>query len=103
MLSERERLTLNHIRAHEYLSLFGLVEEFILPFVLDHARTIVNGDDYRIRAYLELHDTVLIPVGATEQYGAHLATGAELRICEMMATEVGAATGLNTAVPWRWA
>ena len=47
-----------------------------------------------IRAYLESHDTVLIPVGATEQYGNHLATGAELRICEMMATEVGAATGL---------
>ena len=38
MLSDEERLTLNHIRAHEYLSLFGLVEEFILPFVLDHVR-----------------------------------------------------------------
>ena len=47
-----------------------------------------------IRAYLERNDTVLIPVGATEQYGSHLATGAELRICEMMATEVGAKTGL---------
>jgi creatinine amidohydrolase len=47
-----------------------------------------------INQYLARHDTVLIPVGATEQYGAHLATGTELRICDMIATEVGAQTGL---------
>lgn len=47
-----------------------------------------------LRAYLKGNDTVLIPVGATEQYGAHLATGTELRICELIATEVGAKTGL---------
>lgn len=51
-LSEDERLTLNHIRGHEYLAIFGLVEEFILPFVLDHARTRLRDDDYRIRALL---------------------------------------------------
>ena len=28
---------LNQIRDHEYLALFGVVEEFVLPFVLDHA------------------------------------------------------------------
>lgn len=32
-LSDSERLTLNHIRAHGYLAMFGLVEGFILPFV----------------------------------------------------------------------
>lgn len=51
-LSEAERLTLNHIRGHEYLSLFGLVEESILPFVLDHARPQLGGDDHRVRALL---------------------------------------------------
>ena len=51
-LSAAQRLTLNHIRGHEYLSLFGLVEEFILPFILDHARPQLNGDDERIRALL---------------------------------------------------
>ena len=45
MLRPDERLTLNHIRAHEYLSLFGLVEEFILPFVLDHVRDGLPGND----------------------------------------------------------
>jgi len=52
-LSAEERLTLNHVRGHAYLAIFGLVEEFILPFVLDHARPHLNGDDYRARAYLE--------------------------------------------------
>ncbi|WP_380872752.1 hypothetical protein ACFB49_36690 [Sphingomonas sp. DBB INV C78] len=48
-----ERLILNHIRAHEYLCMFGVVEEFVLPFVLDHARPQLNGDDYRVRALLQ--------------------------------------------------
>src|SRR3712207_5728265 len=46
------RLTLNQIRGHEYLSMFGLVEEFILPFVLDHARSQLDGEDVRVRALL---------------------------------------------------
>jgi len=51
-LSAGERRVLNHIRGHEYLVIFGLVEEFILPFVLDHARPQLNGDDARVRALL---------------------------------------------------
>lgn len=51
-LDDRERLILNQIRGHDYLCIFGLVEEFILPFVLDHARPQLNGDDERVRALL---------------------------------------------------
>ena len=51
-LTKGERLILNQIRGHEYLGLFGLVEEFILPFVLDHARPQLGGDDNRVRALL---------------------------------------------------
>jgi hypothetical protein len=51
-LSDDEKRVLNQIRGHEYLTLFGLVEEFILPFVLDHARPQLNGDDHRVRALL---------------------------------------------------
>ena len=54
MLSEAEKLTLNHIRAHEYLAMFGLVEEFILPFVMDHVRPdLPHADDVRVRAMLQ--------------------------------------------------
>ncbi len=52
-LSPVERLTLNQIRGNTYLCIFGLVEEFILPFVLDRARPQLNGDDYRVRAFLQ--------------------------------------------------
>ena len=51
-LTPAEKLTLNQIRGHEYLAMFGLVEEFILPFVVDHARPQLSGDDYRVRALL---------------------------------------------------
>jgi hypothetical protein len=52
-LTPVERLALNQIRAHGYLYMFGLVEEFILPFVLDHARPSLQQDDYRTRALLQ--------------------------------------------------
>ena len=53
-LSDAEKLTLNHIRAHEYLSMFGLVEEFILPFVMDHVRPdLPHADDVRVRAMMQ--------------------------------------------------
>jgi len=51
-LSENERRTLNQIRAHDYLYIFGLVEEFILPFVLDHVRSALHGNEARVRAFL---------------------------------------------------
>jgi hypothetical protein len=52
-LSPLEKRVLNHISAHQYLSIFGIVEEFILPFVVDHARPhLLGGDDWRVRAIL---------------------------------------------------
>ena len=57
VLSPRQRLALNHVRAHGYLSPFGIVEEFILPLVVDHARARVDpegeADPVAARAYLQ--------------------------------------------------
>jgi hypothetical protein len=52
-LNAEEKLVLNQIRGHGYLATFGLVEEFILPFVLDHVRPSLTDDDYRVRAFLQ--------------------------------------------------
>jgi len=52
-LDSDEKRILNQIRGNAYLSIFGLVEEFILPFVLDHTRPHLQGDDYRVRALLK--------------------------------------------------
>lgn len=49
-LTAREKLLLNQIRGNSYLYLFGFVEEFILPFVLDQARAAVHGDALEVRA-----------------------------------------------------
>lgn len=52
-LTGSEKLVLNQIKGHTYLQIFGLVEEFILPFVLDHVRPSLDKDDYRVRAFLQ--------------------------------------------------
>ena len=51
-LSADEQRLLNQIAAHEYLGIFGIVEEFILPFLFDHARPALSGDDWRVRAII---------------------------------------------------
>ena len=48
-----EKRLLNQIRGHAYLNIFGLVEEFILPFVMDHTRPQLDTDDYQTRAFLQ--------------------------------------------------
>lgn len=53
-LSAEEERILNQIRGHEYLVIFGLVEEFILPFVLDHARPHLSGDDARVLSLIHI-------------------------------------------------
>ena len=52
-LNSEEKTILNQIRGNAYLCIFGLVEEFILPFVLDHARTQLQPDDFRTRALIQ--------------------------------------------------
>ena len=51
-LNPFEQRVLNQISAHQYLCIFGIVEEFILPFLIDHARPHLLGDDWRVRAIL---------------------------------------------------
>ena len=51
-LNPIEQRVLNQISAHQYLAIFGVVEEFILPFLVDHARPHLLGDDWRVRAIL---------------------------------------------------
>src|SRR6186997_1513765 len=52
-LSADEKRTLNQIRGNTYLAIFGVVEEFILPFVMDHARALLRRAAYRVRALLQ--------------------------------------------------
>jgi creatinine amidohydrolase len=57
-----------------------------------------------VAAYLKEKDTILVPLGAQECYGPHLAMGTELRMCEMFATEMGARGGfaVTPIVPFNY-
>ena len=52
-LNDHEKMILNQVKGNTYLTIFGIVEEFIVPFVLDHVRPLLNEDDYRVRALLQ--------------------------------------------------
>ncbi|HIK15551.1 MAG TPA: hypothetical protein IGS53_09755 [Leptolyngbyaceae cyanobacterium M33_DOE_097] len=51
-LNEAEKLLLNQIRGNSYLHLFGLVEEFIVPCVIDHVKTTGLSDITATQALL---------------------------------------------------
>jgi hypothetical protein len=51
-LTPKEKLILNQIRGHAYLTMFGTVEEFILPFVVQTARPYEVDDSERVRALI---------------------------------------------------
>ena len=74
-LSAEERRILNQISGHAYLSIFGLVEEFILPFLLDHARPMLSGDDWRVRALLNFAGEEAKHIHLFKRFQAAFATG----------------------------
>lgn len=51
-LTSTEQLTLNQIRGNSYLHLFGLLEESILPLVVNHVKAIGCSDIEATQAYL---------------------------------------------------
>jgi len=74
-LSAEEKLLLNQIRGYGYLYTFGLVEEFILPFVLDSARPHLSGDDYRTRALLRFAGEEAKHIQLFKQFAAEFQRG----------------------------
>jgi hypothetical protein len=70
-----DRRLLSQIRGHEYLSIFGLVEEFILPFVLDHARGQLDEDDDRVRALLQFAGEEAKHIALFKRFHAAFTTG----------------------------
>lgn len=52
-LNSDEKRVLNQIRGNTYLSIFVIVEEFIVPYVLDHIRPSLDKDDDRTAAFLQ--------------------------------------------------
>ena len=91
-LNAKEKLILNQIRAHAYLSVFVIVEEFIVPFVLDHVRPELDADDYRIRAYLHFAEEEVKHIQLFKRFREEFAAGFATE-CKVIgpASEIGKA------------
>ncbi|HEX2831431.1 MAG TPA: hypothetical protein VHW00_00360 [Thermoanaerobaculia bacterium] len=96
-LNDDEKLVLNQIRGNEYLSLFGIVEEYILPFVIDHARPLlrplIDGDDYRVRALLNFAEEEAKHIQLFRRFREEFAEGFGTK-CEV----IGPAEAIGRAV-----
>jgi hypothetical protein len=91
-LTPDEKRVLNQIRGNAYLTIFGVVEEFILPFILDHARPQLSGDDYRVRALLQFASEEAKHIHLFKKFQEEFASGFATK-CEVIgpAEEIGKA------------
>ena len=82
-LSRAEKILLNQTRGFGYLYTFAVVEEFILPFVLDHVRPHLNEDDYRTRALLQFAGEEAKHIQLFKKFGEEFEAGFVTN-CEMI-------------------
>jgi hypothetical protein len=74
-LSDVEKLALNQIRGNSYLHIFGFVEQFILPFVLEQTQKAVHGDTDRVRALTTFADEEAKHIQLFQRFAAEFAKG----------------------------
>jgi hypothetical protein len=82
-LNPDEQLILNQIRGNSYLHLFGLVEEFILPLVVNHVQFIGCETIEATQAYLCFAQEESKHINLFRQFAAAFAAGFGFR-CEVI-------------------
>ena len=74
-LGEAQKLRLNQIRGNSYLHLFGFVEEFILPYVLEHTQKRLHGDHMAVRALVTFAEEEAKHMHLFQRFGQEFAAG----------------------------
>jgi hypothetical protein len=75
-LSEKEKLVVNHIRSHSYLYLFGFVEEYIVPFVVNHVQgRIHKAATEELRALLHFAEEEVKHIELFNRFGQEFRSG----------------------------
>ncbi|PWT93420.1 MAG: hypothetical protein C5B54_01870 [Acidobacteria bacterium] len=92
-LSADEKRILNQIRGNAYLCIFGIVEEFIVPFLLDHMRPDLNHDEYRTRALLQFAGEEAKHIHLFREFQKEFAAGFKTE-CQM----IGPASAIKDAI-----
>jgi hypothetical protein len=91
-LSAAEQLTVNHIRSHSYLALFGLVEEYIVPFVVAHVQTRLHkAAPAELQALLHFAEEESKHIELFQRFGAEFRTsfGSPCEVIGPPAAEAG--------------
>jgi hypothetical protein len=89
-------LIVNHIRSHSYLYLFGFVEEYIVPFVVEHVKgRIHTAAPEELRALLNFAEEEVKHIELFQRFCAEFRAGAGYT-CEVFGSpEVVAAAILS--------
>src|ERR671925_947952 len=75
-LSDKEKLTVNHIRSHSYLYLFGFVEESIVPFVVEHVQgRLHQAAPEELRALLHFAEEEVKHIELFDRFGREFRSG----------------------------
>jgi hypothetical protein len=98
-LDDDEKRILNQIRGNTYLTIFGIVEEFIVPFVLDHVRSSLSEDDYRSMAFLQFAGEEVKHIQLFRQFAEEFKRGFATE-CKVIgpAADIGKAVLSNNAL-----
>jgi hypothetical protein len=75
-LSEKDKLAVNHIRSHSYLYLFGFVEEYIVPFVVNHVQgRLHKAAPEELRALLHFAEEEVKHIELFHRFGQEFRSG----------------------------
>jgi hypothetical protein len=75
-LSEKDKLAVNHIRSHSYLYLFGFVEEYIVPFVVNHVHgRLHKAAPEELRALLHFAEEEVKHIELFHRFGQEFRSG----------------------------
>ena len=98
-LSEREQLLVNHIRSHSYLYLFGFVEEFIAPFVVDHVRDRIHtGAPEELRALLHFAEEEVKHIQLFQRFREEFRAGSGYQ-CDVLGSPEAVAAAILSHSP----
>lgn len=98
-LSAAEQRTVNHIRSHSYLSLFGLVEEYVVPFVVEHVRTrLAYAAQAELRALLHFAEEESKHIELFQRFGAEFRAGFG-SLCEVIGPPAAVAAQILSKSP----
>jgi hypothetical protein len=98
-LSEKEKLAVNHIRSHSYLYLFGFVEEFIAPFVVNHVQNRIHSAAHEeLRALLHFAEEEVKHIELFNRFGQEFRSGFGSQ-CEVLGSPEKVATAILSKSP----